>query len=112
MVSIDKIQRGLAKYLDAELFPKMQGKDRWIMTSAATLYLAKLPDIIKTFAENPAVKILGIISEDGNIDLDSLIASIRPAAKQAPLQITIPFGGTLSFSEADIDIITRYIAQA
>ena len=112
MVSIDKIQRGVAKYLDIELLPKMQGKDRWIMTSAATLYLAKMPEMLKALNEKPAIKMLSLVSEDGNVDVEALINSVRPAAKQAPLAINIPFGGTLSFSEADLDIIYKYIMQS
>lgn len=111
MTSIDKVQRGIARYLDTELVPKMQGKDKWLITGAATLYLARLPEILNTLNTKPAFKILGLISDDGNIDLDAVVNSVRPAARQTPIVFNIPFGGALTFTENDLDIIVRYINQ-
>ena len=113
MVSIDKIQRGTARFLDSEIFPKVDGKDKWIISAAGTLYLAKLPALVQTLKAQPAFSVLGVISEDGtSIDLDALLNSIKPAAKQAPAIFKIPFGGTIAISEADLDILHRYIMQA
>ena len=112
MVSIDKIQRGVAKYLDVEILPKLSGKDKWLLCGASTLYLAKLPQIITALNTKPAIKVLGLISDDGNVDIDALVNSIRPAAKQSNLNLQIPFSGVLSLSENDIDILLRYINQA
>jgi len=113
MVSIDKIQRGAARYLDAEIMPKAEGKDKWIISAAGTLYLARLPALIQALKSKEAIALLGIISEDGmSVDLDAIMSSIKPAARQAPATIKIPFGGAISFTEGDIDILKNYIMQA
>jgi hypothetical protein len=113
MVSLDKIQRGAARFLDAEIFPKVDGKDKWIISAAGTLYLAKLPALVNTLNTNPAIKALGIVSEDGqSIDLDALIGSVKPASKQAPVTFKIPLGGAITVTDADLDILHRYIMQA
>ena len=113
MVLIEKIQRGAARYIDTELLPKVDGKDKWILSAALTLALARLPALIQSAASNNAVKALGLLSVDGqSIDLDALIASVKPAARQAPAVFSIPFGGSIAFTEADIDTLHRYIMQS
>ena len=111
--SMDKVQRGVARYIDDELIAKSDGKTKWIMTGVASLYIAKLPHLLHQIKDKGAVKILGIISEDGGVDIDSIAASIRPAAKKSPMEITLPFGGgTIRFTENDIDMLLDYISHA
>lgn len=111
--SIDKVQRGVAWYIDNEIITKSDGKTKWIMTGVANLYIAKLPNLIHQIKDKDAVKILQIISEDGSVDIDSIAASIRPAAKKSPMEITLPFGGgTIRFTESDIDMLLDYISHA
>lgn len=113
MVSVEKIQKGAARFVDVEMLPKLDGKDRWIVAAGVSLYLSRLPAIIQGIKNNPAVKILNIISEDGqSIDFDMLISSIKPAAQQTPASFKIPFGGTLNFTIEDIETLKTYIMQA
>lgn len=113
MVTVDKIQRGAARYVDMEMLPHLEGKDKWIITGAVTLYLAKLPALVQGIKDNEMVKVLGIISADGSsVDIDALINSIRPAAQQSPASFRIPFGGTLQFTIEDIEKLKTYIMQA
>ena len=110
MVSIEKIQRGAARYIDTELLPKVDGRDKWVLSAAVTLAIAKLPAAIQSLNSKEAVKALGLISADGmSIDLDALIASVKPAARQAPAVFNIPFGGSIAFTEADIDALYKII---
>lgn len=113
MVTIEKIQCGVARYLDTELLPKVEGRDRWMLTAAVSLYLAKLPALVQSLKDNPALKPLGLISADGtSIDIDALIASVKPAARQTPAVFRVPFGGSISLTETDLDTIRNYIMQA
>lgn len=113
MVTVDKIQRGISRYLDEQLMPHMKGKDRWVMTGIASLYMAKLPQIVQAFGAKPAVSALGIIGADGTIDIESIINSIRPAAKHCPAEIAIPLiSGSITITEQDLDNILRYIMQS
>jgi hypothetical protein len=113
MVTIDKVQRGLARYLEEQVLPPMSGGDRWIVTGAATMALAKLPAMIQQAQLNPAVKALGLIGTDGTIDIEGIIKSVKPAARQTTASIKIPFtSGVITLTESDLDTIQRYIEQA
>lgn len=112
MVTVDRIQRGVSRYLDEQLMPHLSGKDRWIMTGIATLALQKLPQIIQSYTSNTAVQMLGIIAPDGTIDVEAIINSIKPAARKTPADIPIPLtGGSITVTEQDLDMILRYIMQ-
>lgn len=112
MVTVDRIQRGVSRYLDEQLMPHLQGKDRWIMTGLSGLYIAKIPEIVQSYAAKPAIGVLGVIGTDGTIDIEKIINSIRPAAKHCPAEIPIPLtGGSITVTEQDLDLILRYILQ-
>lgn len=112
MVTLEKVQRGAAKYIDAEILPKLQGKDKWVVTAASTIFLAKLPSLLQSFNSNAMVQAMGIIGSDGTIDLETLVASVKPAARQTPAKINIPFGGEVTLTESDLDTLYSYINQA
>lgn len=112
MVTIDRVQRGVSRYLDEQLMPHLAGKDRWIMTGIATLGLQKLPQIIQTYGSNPAIQMLGVIAPDGTVDVEAIINSLKPAARVTPAEIPIPLtGGSVTVTEQDLDMILRYIMQ-
>lgn len=112
MVSIEKIQRGAARYIDTEILPKVEGKDKWILTAASSLLIAKLPMLAQNLNKSAVVQAMGIISPDGLIDIDALVSSVKPAARQTPAKFKIPFGGEMTLTEADIDALQKYINQA
>ena len=114
MVTADKLQRGLAKYIEEQILPPMKGADRWIITGAATMALAKLPNMIQQQMQSGGVlKTLGVIGTDGTIDIEGIIKSVRPAAKSSPASFNIPFtSGVITLTDADLDVIQRYIEQA
>lgn len=112
MVTVERIQRGVSRYLDEQLMPHLAGKDRWIMTGIATLALQRLPQIVKSYSNNPSVQMLGLIAPDGTVDIESLVNSIKPAARSTPAEIPIPLtGGSVTVTEQDLDMILRYILQ-
>ena len=112
MYTLDKIQRGATAYLDREVLPKMSGKDKWIVTGLATLYLGKLPQIVAAANSKEAIKLLGLVDADGYIDLIAVADAIRPAMRATPIKLHIPMGGEMTIKEDDIDELLRYIEQA
>lgn len=107
MYNIEKVQQGAARYIESEILPKLDGKSRWLVTGAATLYLAKLPTLINS----PLITATGVVNGT-NIDVETLIDSIRPAARKSPAVIDIPLGGRLTLTEQDLDALLNSIKQA
>lgn len=111
MYSVDQIQRGAARYLETELLPKMDGKDKWIFTGIATIALNKLPQLVKQYSEKEAVKATGIMTADA-VDVETLISAVRPAARISPATFQIPMGGKITLTEADLDSLLNEIKKA
>lgn len=112
MVSVEKLQRGISRYIEVEVLPHLSGKDKWIVAGAATMYLSKLPAIIQTAAQKSAIKVLGVITEDGMVDAEYIISSIKPAAHSSPATFTLPLStSTITLRETDLDVLLRYITE-
>lgn len=111
MFSYDKVQRGIAKYLDTELIPKLEGKDKWVVSGMAALMLNKIPQMANELSKNEMIKISGIVANEA-IDVEAIIKAIKPAARQSPATFQIPLGGTITLTEADLDMIYNNILQS
>lgn len=112
MVSIDKVQTGISRYLDNEVVPKMSGANRWLFSAAAAAYVAEAPKLVKKLNENKALAALNLIDEAGNVDVEKIYQSLKPAAAKCPAPITLPIIGTLTFTEQDVDSLYAYIMQS
>lgn len=113
MVTVDKIQRGVSRYLDEQLMSKMKGLDAWTLPGFATLYLANLPTIIKDISVKPLFAYSGVFATDGTVDIERLINSFKPAARKTPATIKLPISNSpITFTEQDLDLILRYIQQS
>ena len=112
MITIDQALRGASKYADNEIIPHLPtGKG-----IAAGIALALIMDGGKSqllqLREHPAVQMMGIMDEAGNIDLDRLYNAARPKVDGQKIPLTIPVIGELRFDVNDVDKLYRYIQEA
>jgi hypothetical protein len=104
--------RGAAKFADNEIIPHLpMGKG-----IGAGIALALIMDggksRILALKDHPAVQMMGIMDEDGNIDLDRLYNAARTRVDGKKLPITVPIIGELRFDVGDLDKLYRYIQEA
>ena len=66
---------------------------------------------ILALREHPAVKLMQIMDEQGNIDLDRLYNAARPKFENK-LSVSVPFIGELKFDQNDVDKLYKYIQEA
>ena len=94
MVTIDQAMRGAVRFIDTEILPHLPtGKG-----IGAGIVIALIMDggkeKILALREHPAVKLMGIMDEAGNINIDRLYNAARPKFEQK-LPVSIPFIGDL-----------------
>lgn len=111
MVSIDRVKRGIARYLDSELI-KMTGWQKWVFGAGAAMYLENFASVVSKLREHPAVNALGIINETGDIAVEKLYQHLRIQAQKGPITFDVPMVGRITLSEADVDKLYQYIMQA
>lgn len=111
MVSIDKIEQGLANYLDGELMPQLQnnGIEKILIGTAASLMIRKSGAIIDGYKDNKLVKMLGLMDENGNVDVEILTEELKNNMPKEGIKIDVPVVGTLTFRKDDIDKLYDYI---
>ena len=111
MVTIDQAMRGAAKFADNEIIPHLPtGKGIGAGIALALIMDGGKAQLLK-LRENPAVKMMGVMDEDGNIDLDRLYNAARPRFENK-LTVSVPLLGDLLFDQNDVDKLYRYIQEA
>lgn len=111
MVSVDKIEKGIANYLDAEFMPQLQsnGVEKVIIGTAVSLFIRRSGVIIGGYKDNKVVKMLGIMDDDGNVDVETLAEELKKNISKEGFTIDIPILGILTFHKEDVDKLCDYI---
>lgn len=113
MVSVDKIERGVANYVDKELMPQFQGGglEKVIVGTAVSLMIRKSGSIISGYKDNKFVQMLEIMDEKGNVDVNTLAEEIKKNVPKEGFVVDIPMIGTLTFHKEDIDKLHKCIME-
>ena len=113
MVSIDKLQKGIANYLDAELMPSFEegGYKKIIIGTVLGLYLNRMNQMILQYSKHPAIKILNIVDDNNNIDIDIIRDELKKQIPQEGFKIDAPMVGIITFTKEDIDVLYNYITK-
>ena len=107
-VTAEQVAKGLASYVDRELVPQVPGLRKWglgFMGGHASV-------IVQNMAEKhrDMLKMLGIMDEDGMIDIDMLASEMkRKAAELGPVTEHLPIFGDVTFNSSDVDKLHTYI---
>lgn len=111
MVTIDKIQQGIAAYLDSELMPNLPstGLERILAGTAMSLAIRKSGSIIASYKDNKAVQMLGLMDAEGNVDVDILAEELKRNIPKEGVKVDIPLIGGITFHKDDIDKLHEYI---
>lgn len=111
MVSIDKIEQGMANYLDSELMPQLQknGIEKVIVGTVASLLIRKTGALIEGYKDNGLVKMLGVMDENGNVDVDTLVEEVKKNISKEGIKVNVPILGNITFHKDDIDKLYDYI---
>ena len=108
--STEQVINGLINYADSEVMIKLPTTSKWIMGTAIGVMSNKTSKIIDKLKDNPIVDILGIVDENGNIDIDTLIQAMKESAsKYGNVTVEVPLVGKLTFTSNDFDMLRSYI---
>ena len=107
-VTVNQISEGLAKYIDNELVPKVPGVRKWALGLAGAYAGKAIQD--KISENSKLLSSLGIMSEDGMVDVDMVLPYIKSMATQSgPVSEHVPMIGDIRFDSSDVDKLYSYI---
>ena len=111
MVSLAQVRKGLTKYIDEEFLLKLNGWQKWVFGALAGVALLRIDEIFNVLKGNEIVKMLGVIDEFDNIDLDTLYAEFSKQARKSAITFTVPVVGPVTLNGTDVDKLYRYIKE-
>lgn len=111
MITMGKFKNGVANYLDREILPSVDGWKKWVFGAGAIILIDRMENVIRSAANNPAVKMMDIIHGD-NIDIETVYHAVREQAATTPAVIEIPAIGSFKMGVADIDTLYKMIMEA
>jgi hypothetical protein len=112
-MSFEKVINGILRYLNAEIYNKMNGWQE-VLARVAVSRMVGNSDLLKqSLMENSFFRTFDIVDSHGNIDVDGLVRDIKTQiAEKGKLVITLPMLGTFTFTADDVDELHRYIREA
>lgn len=111
MVTIDKIEKGVAAYLDSELMPQLPetGIQKVIVGAAMSILIRRFGTILESYKDNQLVKALGVMDSDGGVDIDILAEELKNNMPKEGVKVDVPVIGAITFKKSDIDKLYEYI---
>lgn len=111
MVEIARIERGIARYLDAELIPQLP-ENSWKQFGAGIIsgLVAKRGGmVIESYKRHPAAVAFGLVDASGSVDVDVLRQLAKDRIPDMGLPMEVPMLGKVTIYRADIDKLYEYI---
>jgi hypothetical protein len=112
MISIDQIEKGVASYLDTELMPKLDDNkvQKVIAGTAIGILIRRFGNIAQTMSENSTIKMLGIVDDKGDVDIDIIKEELeKQIDDREGLPVELPMIGKMTFYKADVDKLYKHI---
>lgn len=102
------VLRGLSKFVDEDLVPKMTGLQRWIFGTGAGIALSKGDEMFHQYKDMPILHTLALI-EGEQINVTCIYRELLNQAEKGPIHVEIPMLGTITLDKSDVEKMYRYI---
>ena len=110
MVTVAQVKNGLVRYIDTDVLPHLTGMKRIGLGVYTALAAENLSGLVEQYRDKPAVSVLKVIDDQGNVDIDRLYQAFVPMFADGQKQtIEIPMIGELIIDRSDVEKIYRYI---
>lgn len=108
MATLQQVAAGVAHYYDVVVRPSISGAKGIVYGVAVGMAAAHPERIVGKYL--PTLQALGIMSEDGNIDVGSVAVQLKDQMTKAGGRMTIQIGqDSMSFTPEDVDKLVDQI---
>lgn len=113
MVSIDSVERGIAKYIDEQLMPNLprDGVKGFGIGVAASLLVKRGGNLLREYAKTPWLQQMELVTADGSVDLDAIRDAAKANIPATGVAIELPMGICLRVTAADVDALYNSIRK-
>ena len=111
MVNLNQLQNGIVKYIDNEIIPNISGWQKWVFGAVVSTAMLKTTNVFNVLKENPLIKMLEVIDENDNIDIDTIYREFLKQAQKGAITFDVPMLGALTLNSTDVEKMYRYIKE-
>jgi hypothetical protein len=97
------------RYLDTEITPNIGGWQKWVFGAVAGVALSKITNIFNALKNNELIKMLEVIDEEDNIDIDTIYREFLKQAQKGAITFDIPMVGAMTLDHSDVEKIYKHI---
>ena len=112
MVPFVKVQEGVARFVDEEFIPQLEGWKKWVVGTGTGIIMSQSTEVFNHLKDNEMVKMLHLVNENDEVDIDTIYKELK---KQAQKTGAITFNnsmiGTITLKPEDIDKLYTMIRQ-
>jgi len=116
MVPIAQIKAGLETYIQQEIITKTAGLPRWGVGAMMGIVFKKSENFIALLRNNRFIQAMGLIDEQGNVDIDLIYNEVKKQAVKEDATIDLKIMdvplGTIKITSADVDALYQAIRAA
>ena len=114
MVSIRRVEKGIATYLDKEMMPKTdtEGLQGFGIGVATSLLIKRVGNIVEGYRNNGVAQALGVFDKNGNVDVDVLREVLKENISDNGRKMALPVLGSFTFYRSDVDMLYDCIMEA
>ena len=110
MVEFNRVIDGLLRYLNNNLFAKMNDWQEVVARIAVGRIIGNPESLKQSLQANGIVRTFAVMDSEGNVDLEPIMRDLkREIDRKGKLTVEIPMFGKMSFTAADVDEIYREI---
>lgn len=103
MATANQIRLGVGDYIERHMMPRLDGKRQFLLGMAYGLAAGKMDELMQAVQGNEAARMLGIVQENGEIDIDALYnAAYAQMQAHGKLKLDIPMIGAFAFDADDL----------
>lgn len=110
MVTIEQVQKGLARYIDVQLAGAFEGWQKAVVLAGGVLIARNIPALVDQYAGHPLAGALGVF-RDGGIDIDAMHEAFAENLGGEKVPIKLPGIGVIKFGRDDLDALVRYVKE-
>ena len=102
MYNLEQVVSGINKYLEQEFLAKINGWQKWLIGVGFGMAMNNANQIFNEIKEHPVAKMLNVVDEQGNINVEALHEELLKQARKSPVTFNLPMLGNVTLNESDV----------
>ena len=109
-MEFEKVLNGVVKYIDKEIIKGLNPWQEVLARVSMARVISNSASLKESLSKNAILKTFAISDENGNIDVDGLVADLKKIiSEKGCLELNLPLFGNFKFVASDVDTIHSYI---